>query len=58
MHKDVGRWYLVHPKGTAHKTVYVEAGGFLYLLCGGCDLLQTVDEVDAGLPVASKEVAS
>lgn len=58
MHKDVSRWFEVHPKAPlgvpseAHHTDTMEAGGFLYLSCWECMVLQTVDEVDAGLPVA------
>lgn len=61
MHKDVGRWFEEHPETyvsgdglmvRGHPSMYHEAGGFLYLVCQNCYVLQSVDEIDAGAPVA------
>lgn len=65
MHKNVTRWYEQHPETEivdgnmvrGHPTVIQAAGGFLYLMCMNCYMVQSVDEIDAGLPVApAKEV--
>jgi len=51
MTKDFGRFFEVHPRET-HEFALEEAGGFLYAICLDCEVMQTVDDLDAGLPVA------
>lgn len=61
MYKDMSRWFVEHPETyimeggemvRGHATMYHEAGGFLYALCHNCFVMQSVDEIDAGLPIA------
>lgn len=51
MHKDFSDWKAEHED---HDCSMIEAGGFLYLVCDECAVMQTVDEIDAGLPVGKK----
>lgn len=49
------RWTVEHPKDRCEMQL-VSAGGFIYLICLDCEVRQTIDEVEAGLPIACKEM--
>ncbi len=50
---------LVHPMsgGTPHDVRVGEAAGQTTLICLTCETFQTVDSIDAGLPILGKVVA-
>lgn len=52
MYKGYGIWFDSHPhRGVAdevdHDTQIVSAGGFLFLNCDTCHVVQSIDEIDA-----------
>lgn len=56
---NFGAWFGTHSevpddRDVTHVTQVTEAGGFMYLVCHTCQVRQTMDEVEAGLPVVVK----
>lgn len=52
-------WYGSHSQTAddreeAHVTTVASAGGFMYLVCHTCQVRQSIDEIEAGLPVIMK----
>jgi hypothetical protein len=50
------RWKEEHTADDC-ETQLVSAGGFVWLVCMDCSVRQTMDEVEAGLPIQCKEKA-
>jgi len=46
-HKDYSLFSREHPEGDEHVRSLHEAGGFLYVCCESCQVVQSVDELEA-----------
>ncbi len=54
---NMERWEAEHPYGT-HDVLFVPNGiGQIIALCKTCNVFQGLNEVEAGLPIVTKEVA-